>query len=243
MNIFSEIRSFLKHAADTDNKSAATPSNSTIGGGAIAGGEFSFTKNWFSNVEGIWEALIPRLKPKTILEIGSYEGASACYLVRTLAQESPIEIHCIDTWEGGVEHRNADTDMTSVESRFHHNTTLAINRAAQKVKLVVHKGYSHFHLANLISRNYVNYFDFIYIDGSHQAPDVLTDAVIGFKLLKVGGHMFFDDYLWSEDLPGGIDPLRCPKMAIDAFINCHIRKVQVIAGTPIYQLYIQKTAD
>ena len=88
----------------------------------------------------------------------------------------------------------------------------------------------------------INYFDFIYIDGSHQAPDVLSDAVLGFKLLKIGGVMAFDDYIWQEDLPTGKDPLRCPKPGIDAFVNINMRKLDILP-TPINQLYIRKCAD
>lgn len=54
--------------------------------------------------------------------------------------------------------------------------------------------------------------------------------------------MAFGDYLWSESLPGGVDVLRCPKVAIDSFVNIHSRKLRVIS-TPIYRLWIRKTAD
>ena len=40
--------------------------------------------------------------------------------------------------------------------------------------------------------------DFIYVDGSHQAHDVLCDAILSFKLLRVGGIVCFDDYLWGR---------------------------------------------
>ncbi|MDP7195797.1 MAG: hypothetical protein QF864_06350 [SAR202 cluster bacterium] len=43
-----------------------------------------------------WEKFISQIKPKKILEIGSYEGASTCYLIQKLAQENSIEIHYID---------------------------------------------------------------------------------------------------------------------------------------------------
>lgn len=43
----------------------------------------------------------------------------------------------------------------------------------------------------------VNAFDFYYVDGSHVAPDVMADAVLGWRLLKPGGIMVFDDYEWG----------------------------------------------
>ena len=42
---------------------------------------FEFTNNWFNDAaKHQWDRLIPGIKPNKILEIGSYEGASTCYL-------------------------------------------------------------------------------------------------------------------------------------------------------------------
>ena len=208
--------------------------------------DYRFTNNWFSSVaKNTWDVLIPQLQPRRLLEVGSFEGASACYLVDRLASAAPIELHCIDTWAGGVEHGaggQAQYDMGSVEERFRHNIAVATERAAHAVDLHVHKGFSDDVLARLLAQGLRSHFDFVYIDGSHQAPDVLADAVLGLRLLRVGGWMAFDDYLWSEDLPYGKDPLRCPKPAIDAFVNLNFRKVKVLSA-PLYQLYLQKVAD
>ena len=207
---------------------------------------YQFTNTWFQGAaEKNWDALVPQLKPTKILEVGSYEGASACYMIQKIGSQEPIEIHCIDTWEGGVEHQTggmAQANMQSVESRFLHNTKCAIDNSVNKVDLRIHKGYSDACMAQLLSEGKQGYFDFVYIDGSHQAPDVLCDAVLGFKLLKIGGLMVFDDYLWHEDLATGRDILRCPKPAIDAFVNLFFRKINVIP-MPLYQMYVQKISD
>ncbi len=94
-------------------------------------------------------------------------------------------------------------------------------------------------LAEILSSNQPP-FDLIYVDGSHQASDVLTDSIMAFQLLRVGGVMIFDDYLWSWDPEGKQDTLNMPKAAIDSFINLFQRKLRVISGLPIYQLYIEK---
>ena len=205
--------------------------------------EYKFTNTWFeSTAKNTWYKVFPQIKPRKILEVGSYEGASACYMVEKMAKDFPIELHCVDTWEGGVEHQSGgfvESDMQSVEARFNHNIAHAIKLAAHPVELTLHKGFSDDVLAKLLVTGKKNYFDFIYIDGSHQAPDVLADAVLGFKLLRVGGLIVFDDYLWSETLSYGKDPLRCPKPAIDAFVNLNFRKLQIITA-PLYQLYVQK---
>jgi len=58
-------------------------------------------------------------------------------------------------------------------------------------------------------------------------------------LLINRGIIAFDDYLWQESLPGGVDPIRCPKLAIDAFTNIYCRKLKIITA-PLSQLYVQK---
>lgn len=208
--------------------------------------EFQFTNSWFdSAARNVWDQLIPQINPSKILEIGSYEGASTCYLIQKLTVHNPIEIHCIDTWEGGIEHQSggmAEADMNAVESRFNHNIKIATEKASNIPKIVKHKGLSDIQLSRLLAGGRRNYFDFIYVDGSHQAPDVLIDAVLSFCLLKVGGVIAFDDYLWSENLPYGKDPIRCPKVAIDAFTNIYARKTNIISA-PLYQLYVEKVSD
>ncbi|RKT25386.1 methyltransferase family protein [Paraburkholderia sp. RAU2J] len=207
---------------------------------------YQFTNNWFDTLaKGVWDQLMTHHAPARILEIGSYEGASACYLIDTLAPYQPIELHCIDSWEGGIEHQAggvAPADMSAVEARFHRNVTLAAGKYPGRAQLTAHKGYSDECLARLIAAGRKGYFDFVYVDGSHQAADVLADAVLGFRLLKVGGIIVFDDYLWSEQLPSGKDPLRCPKPAIDAFVNLNFRKLEVLSA-PLYQLYVRKVSD
>ena len=201
-------------------------------GKAMSSTTYDFTNNWFeSHAKGVWDLLIPQINPTRILEIGSYEGKSTCYLIEKLATSKEIEIHCVDTWEGGVEH--SLINMTDVEKRFHHNTKLAISNVKKRVQISSHKGFSDIALSKLIAEGKQGYFDFIYVDGSHQAPDVLCDALLSFRLLKTNGVIAFDDYLWQEPLPYGTDPIRCPKPAIDAFTNIYCRKIRVLSA-PLY---------
>jgi len=212
--------------------------------------DYQFTNNWFeSSTKGVWDDFLPFIAPQKVLEVGSYEGASTCYLIENLDKTAKLEIHCIDTWDGSAEFftdEYADVDMTSVEQRFDENTRLALQKTKAKqvtdVNLIKHKGRSDHHLPRLLADGNKSTFDLIYIDGSHQAPDVISDAIMGFQLLQVGGVMVFDDYLWAEDLPQGRDLLRCPKPAIDAFTNLYFRKVEVIKA-PLYQLFVRKTSE
>jgi predicted O-methyltransferase YrrM len=78
-------------------------------------------------------------------------------------------------------------------------------------------------------------FDLIYVDASHYAVDVLTDAVLSFKLLKAGGILIFDDYLWAGDE----NIIYYPKIAIDSFTNIFSKHIKLIPA-PLNQIYAVK---
>lgn len=199
-----------------------------------------FTNDWFEFSKPRWNHLVPNANPSKILEVGSYEGASAYFLVEKLACNKPIELHCVDTWEGSIE--SNVSDMSAVERRFDSNLALAMDAAEHEVALRKHKGRSDEILPRLLAEGYAGYFDFVYIDGSHQAPDVLCDAVLGFRLCRPGGFLVFDDYLWNDHTSQGRDILRSPKPAIDAFTNIYARKLKFLPAL-LYQIYLQKTSD
>ena len=203
--------------------------------------EYEFTQTWFDdNPRRTWESLIPQLSPRVVVEVGSYEGNSACFLLETAPRLS--HLFCIDTWEGGIEHKSggvAAADMSAVEKRFHHNIEVARNIRARngfpecQVELV--KSFSDSALANLFCMGLKA--DLVYIDGSHQAPDVLCDLVLGWRLLTPGGVLIADDYPWKEHDPADI--LRCPKIAIDAFTQIYFNKLNYIPAHN-WQVYLQK---
>jgi len=210
--------------------------------------EYQFTNNWFEWAAlPVWNDLIPQIRPTRVLEIGSYEGCSTCYLIEKLAAYHDTEIHCVDTWEGGVEHGDegrVKSDMSEVEKRFHHNIEVAKSKAGGSApQITLYKSFSDVALSKMLTEGKQGYFDFIYVDGSHQAPDVLCDAVLSFRLLKVNGVIVFDDYLWQEtSLSENMDPIRCPKIAIDAFTTIYCRKTKIFKA-PLYQMYIKKLSD
>ena len=206
---------------------------------------YKFTNNWFDEHKEVWSQLLKQINPIKILEVGSYEGKSTVFMIETLASNNAIEIHCVDSWEGGIEHKAGgyvEANMSNVEARFQHNIKVATNRFSCIVELNIHKGLSKKQLPKLLANGMQGYYDFIYIDGSHQAPDVLLDAILGFELLRVGGVIAFDDYLWQEPLATGTDPIRCPKISIDAFTNIYCRKLTVLRA-PLCQLFIRKISN
>ncbi|WP_340645947.1 class I SAM-dependent methyltransferase [Phenylobacterium sp.] len=206
---------------------------------------YEFSRDWFTGNIPTWRQIINKDKPRKILEIGSFEGRSTVWMVEccSIAAQGDIEIWCVDTWGGGIEHQKGgeiETSMPDVEQRFDRNIEVARGTTPHTVEINKLKTFSNLALAKLIAEGKTEYFDLVYIDGSHQAPDVLMDAVMAFQVLKVGGLMIFDDYLWSMDRPGTQDVLKMPKPAIDAFMNIFQRKMNIFMGAPIGQLYTRK---
>ena len=132
--------------------------------------------------------------------------------------------------------------MADVEARFDKNIALA-KKSKPATTVVKHKKPSSLALAEMMAGGKSGFFDMVYIDGSHRAPEVLTDAVMSFHLLKIGGIMIFDDYLWHMEAAGAQNPLNMPKPAIDAFLNIFMQKMQVIGNKPLHQMYARKSAN
>lgn len=201
---------------------------------------YEFTTDWFSWSPPVWSQIVHQLPSrKRFLEIGSFEGRSSVWLIENAIDEGG-DLFCVDTWEGGEEHKAQGHDMSAVEDRFHRNITVALGTVyPKKINVQSFRDTSLNTLSALLSivPEKRDLFDFIYIDGSHQAPDVITDACMAWPLLRVGGVMVFDDYGWGEPLPA----THKPKMAIDAFVDIYKERLHLIHKS--YQLIIQKMKD
>lgn len=114
-------------------------------------------------------------------------------------------------------------------NRFNNNVTTI----GQRQRLLVNRKYSSSALPELFCQNVQ--VDFIYVDGSHTAKDVLADAVQSWPLLVKGGIMLFDDYQWQHYAD---NPALNPKMGIDAFIGCYFS--EMVMWGQSYQLMITK---
>jgi cephalosporin hydroxylase len=204
--------------------------------------KFQYTNGWFEGIPmQYWDFLLPQFNPRRILEIGSYEGQATCYLMEKLNEMNPLEpaeIHCVDPWLNYDELHTSD-DMAGVEMRYDHNIATMKSLIGQNIHIIKHKAISNIVLPILLAEGRKNYFDFVYVDGSHQAPDVLFDALMAYELVRPGGYIAFDDYLWSENPIETREEVRCPKMAVDAFTANYGRKVHIVHA-PLYQLYVQK---
>ncbi|MCJ1250032.1 hypothetical protein MMC30_007258 [Trapelia coarctata] len=165
-------------------------------------GRFNFEHGWwFDCLRSDWEELALPLGSRKlrILEIGSYD----------------------DTFGGSMEHQesivNGNYELASLESRFRAN----VAKCEHVNKLRVIKAHSED--ATIALRQEGAKFDFIYIDASHVALDVLHDAVVCWWLLDVPGTMVFDDFTWMEYNEDCYNP----RIGITSFLQCAAPEINV----------------
>lgn len=193
--------------------------------------DYDFTQQWFAAGEQLWPTLINQLPDrKNFLEIGSFEGRSTVWTVENMMEDGG-ELIAIDTWGGGEEH--GSLNMSAAEELFNKNICTLGTKFPKRI-VYKWKETSVSGLSSLIKDGALGKFDFIYIDGSHIAKDVLTDACMSWPLLKPDGIMVFDDYMWGDVR----DALHRPKTAIDAFVNIFAEHLQFMAIG--YQLVVRK---
>ena len=117
-----------------------------------------------------------------------------------------------------VTSNGVDYGLTDLEQRSQAN----VSRCRNHEKLRVLKARSADALVMLIREGAES--DFVYVDGSHVAIDVLHDAVLAWRLLAAGGTLVFDDYTWR----GYLEDRYNPRMAIQAFVRCVEDEVRAV---------------
>lgn len=195
-----------------------------------------FTFDWFSHHQARWSSLFSEVgwdpqSPKNVLEIGCFEGRASIWILQNLLCHPASRLNCVDPYLPGDVVGPAEIHL--VEERFRRNVQLFGER------VVLHKQLSHEALPKLRARQ-EDVFDFIYIDGAHDAPTVLVDLVDSFQMLRPGGLIICDDYGVLPD--SGVDNAETtvPKLAIDAFLNIFEDRIDVKWPPPNYQVAFLK---
>ena len=198
---------FVAGQAGADGDAAGTP---------VAAG-FSFTKDWFSENIPQWDRFLEPFRGRSdlnYLEVGVFEGRATVWMVENILTQPSSRVTALDVFP------------QKLQERFVAN----IAASGFKGELTTIVGPSQKTLMQLEPDSY----DIIYIDGSHQADDVLVDVVLSWPLLRQRGILIFDDYQWKPELP----PELRPRPAIDAFVTMFRREIEVVDRG--YQLMIRK---
>lgn len=174
---------------------------------------------WYFGLEE-WKRLFYSEEKVRALEVGAFDGVSANMMLDHLFVHPESEVLCIDPFLP-----DPTTPQVCDQTRkdFYENR----KRGGHEGRIEIFEGLSVEVLGWMIAEEgYWDSFDFIYIDGSHLAKDVLTDAVMCWNLLKYGGVIAFDDYEWG----GGADQWGRPKAGIDAFASVFGPELRLVSG-------------
>ena len=148
-----------------------------------------FSNKWFLNNFEIFNFFLPKDKNKKFdyLEVGCFEGLSSFYV---LSEYNYVNAFFLDIWDlPNPNSKTLSNDFDSIEKAFDENLS-GFNFIKIKDDSVVS-------MRKLFKQN--KSFDFIYIDGSHNGEDILSDAIEAFKILKIDGLIFFDDFLQHDN--------------------------------------------
>ena len=149
----------------------------------------------------IFRNLITEVKPKIIIEVGVWKGASTIHMLK-ICRELGLDtkIYCIDTWLGAIEfytRQNSDRNLN-----LKHGYPQIYY---QFISNIINEGFINsvipIPLPSNVAWQLVPDADLIYIDGSHEYEDVKNDIVTYKKKLKQGGVIFGDDY-GNDEFPG-----------------------------------------
>jgi hypothetical protein len=185
--------------------------------------KYEFTTDWFNYNVPVWEQALAPFKGQpnvSYLEVGTYEGRSILWAIENILTHPSSRLTAIDIFDGPYKER--------------YFANLARSGGQDRVTSIAN--YSQLALRELPLES----FDIIYIDGSHAKQDVLEDAVLSWRLLKKNGILIFDDYRWAGCFVEGTcdAPTDVPKPAIDAFLQCFDRQLEVIHNS--YQVVARK---
>jgi predicted O-methyltransferase YrrM len=188
---------------------------------------YKFNNNWFdcSQLKNSLELLSKYLdynnKSVKLLEIGSYEGASACFFSDNLLHLEDSELTCVDPF--------CLEDETTPVYETTENTFLDnIKKSKGYKKIIFKKMFSkEFYIEN------TKKFDFVYIDGSHKVQDIILDFNNCLHIINTNGIIWMDDYLGGDN--------HIIKNCIDELYNKNKDKLDIIYQG--YQIAFVKKLD
>jgi predicted O-methyltransferase YrrM len=161
---------------------------------------FDKLEGWF-DFPNLYHSLVKTHDNANFVEVGSWQGKSASFMaVEIINQNKNIKLHCVDTWEGSIEHANDDI----IKNQLLYDTFL---KNIEPVKSVINP-------IKMSSRDAARTFDdnsldFVFIDAAHDYESVREDIYAWFPKLTPGGILAGHDKTW----PGVVK-------AVNEFLSC-----------------------
>lgn len=125
------------------------------------------------------------------VEIGSFLGASSCFIANAISENS--KLICIDTW--GNQNMKYDKNDTDAEERDTYNEFI-VNTKKYRRKITEIRKWSSDAIEDI--KNITNQIDFLFIDGDHNYEGVKVDWDLYKPLLRDGSLIAFHDTGWAE---------------------------------------------
>jgi predicted O-methyltransferase YrrM len=184
-----------------------------------------FDAHGWGGQSSAFRELISQAKPRLIVEVGAWKGASALEMAEVTRELGlPTQIVSIDTWLGALEFWTDQTDperYLSLQLRHGYPTVYY-----QFLANVCHRGFQDSivpfpqtaSIAALWFRYYGIVADMIYLDASHEEEDVYQDLCNYWEVVANNGVLFGDDYAWD-----GV------RLAVDRFAKEERRQVSFSA--------------
>lgn len=216
--------------------------------------DYKFTETWFTldrkesggaeTHHERWTRLFQHHKEtsgakiQSVLEVGCYEGRASTWICENLLGSEGGRLDVIDTFGGSDCEAGMDNakkllkeNQNHIREAFDHNLSFFPH-----IDLHIHEGLSQEVLPQLVHADPLFLYDFIYIDGSHNAGDTFIDAYYANKLLKPEGVLIFDDYLWKD--PARPAPIDSPMAGINFHSLLYSDKYTLLDKG--YQLFLIK---
>jgi len=151
-----------------------------------------------------WEWLMAPLMgaPVKVLHVGCSDGESACWLLRHVLTHHDASLTILDPFED------------------HPLEVFAHDVADHKTRIVQDHH-------DALKREPDDHYDLVYVESSHDAMDVLRNAVFSFAALKPGGILLFDN---AQD--------KTVRRALKMFLSCY--EGAYSNGGAAHQLFIRK---
>jgi len=176
-------------------------------------------------------SLLKRVNNPKILEIGTYVGTSIIEMLKNNNATATV----IDCWQ------LSPLEQTNIKKYSNNKATIEtaydvfiknIENANVKDRITIIRDDSCSALNNLLRNN--EYFDFIYVDGSHKCLDTHYDLILSWNVLKKNGILAIDDYEWSVN----DSILESPEIGINHFLDKY--KKEYVILSKLYRIFLRK---
>lgn len=154
-------------------------------------GKENWFKFWPLYREMVYKA--PKDRLSKFVEVGAFRGRSTSFLgVEIINSGKPIELYVVDHFAGSREIHALGINTEPLIVQFSNNLKPVSTELAGR--FLVYDGKSVEAAKQFVDCD----LDFVFLDGSHETPDVIADIESWYPKIKPGGVIAGDDYSWKS---------------------------------------------